>query len=63
MYGFVVAMLNIGKNLIPGVGVLGIVQVKDVHDYPVDDLGLDIHLGWKAVNFLSLLSSSDQRFD
>jgi hypothetical protein len=45
MYGSVVVVLNIGKTLIPGVGVLGIVHAQDVHDHPVDDLGLAIHLG------------------
>jgi hypothetical protein len=45
MYGSIVAMLNIGKTLIPGVRVLGIVHVQDVHDHLVDDLGLAIRLG------------------
>jgi hypothetical protein len=45
MYGSVVAVLNIGKNIIPGVGVLGIVHAQDVHDHLVDDLNLAIHLG------------------
>jgi hypothetical protein len=45
MYGSVVVVLNIGKTLIPGVGVLGIVHVQDVHDHLVDDLGLAIRLG------------------
>jgi hypothetical protein len=44
MYGSIVAMINIGNTIILGVGVLGIVHVQDVHDHPVDDLGLDIHL-------------------
>ena len=38
-------MLDIGKNLIPCAGVLGIVRAQDVHDHLVDDLGLAIHLG------------------
>ena len=45
MYGSVVVLLNIGKTLIPGVGVLGIIHTQDVHDNLVDDLGLAIRLG------------------
>jgi hypothetical protein len=45
MYGSVAVVMNIGKNIIIGAGVLGIVHAQDVHDHPVDDLGLTIHLG------------------
>jgi hypothetical protein len=45
MYGSVVAVMNIGKSLIPGAGVLGILHAQDVHDHLVDDLGLAIRLG------------------
>ena len=45
MYGSVVAMLNIGKTLIPGVVVLVIVHAQDVHDHSVNELSLAIHLG------------------
>ena len=45
MYGSVVVVLNIGNTIIPGAGVLGILHVQDVHDHPVDDLGLAICLG------------------
>jgi hypothetical protein len=45
MYGSVVVVMNIGKTLIPSVGVLGIVHAQDVHDHLVDDLGLAIRLG------------------
>jgi hypothetical protein len=45
MYGSIVAMLNIEKNLILGVGVLGILHAQNAHDHPVDDLGLAIRLG------------------
>jgi hypothetical protein len=45
MYGFVVAVLNLGKTLIPSVGVLGILHVQYVHDHSIDDLGLAIRLG------------------
>ena len=45
MYDFVVAMMNIGKTLTPGVRVLVIVHEKYVHDHLFDDLGLAIHLG------------------
>jgi hypothetical protein len=45
MYGSVVVMLNIGKTLIPGARVLGIVHAQNVHDHSVDNLGLAICLG------------------
>jgi hypothetical protein len=45
MYASIVAVLNIGKNIIPCVGMLGIVHVEDMHDHQVDALGLAILLG------------------
>jgi hypothetical protein len=45
MYGSIVVVLNIGKTLIPGFGVLGILHAQDVHDHQVDDLSLSILLG------------------
>jgi hypothetical protein len=45
VYSFVVDVLNIGKNLIPGVVFLRIVHVQDVDDHLVEDLDLAIHLG------------------
>jgi hypothetical protein len=45
MYGSILVVFKIRKTLIPGAGILGIVHVRDVHDYPVDDLGLAILLG------------------
>jgi hypothetical protein len=45
MYGYVVFFFNIGKTLIPGAGVLGIIHAQYVHDHLVDDLGLAIRLG------------------
>jgi hypothetical protein len=45
MYGSIVVVLNIGKNLIPGVGVLGILHAHDVHNHLVDNLGLAIRMG------------------
>jgi hypothetical protein len=45
MYGSILTVLKIGKTLILGVWVLGIVHVQDGHDHPVDDLGLAICLG------------------
>jgi hypothetical protein len=44
MHGSIVVVLNIGKTLIPGAGVLGIVQAQDVHDHSVEDRGLAIRL-------------------
>ena len=45
MYGSIVAVMNIGKTLIPGMGVLGIVHAQYVHDHLIDNLGLAIRLG------------------
>jgi hypothetical protein len=51
MYGFVVIVLNIGKTLIPCAWMLGIVHVQDMHDHPIDDLGLAICLGEEGHGF------------
>ena len=45
MYGSFVVLLNIGKTLILGVGVLGTTHKKYVHDDLVDDLSSTILLG------------------
>jgi hypothetical protein len=45
MYGYVVVVLNIGKTLIPGAGVLGIIHAQYVHDHMADNLSLAIRLG------------------
>ena len=59
MYGSVVAMLNIGRTLVPCAGVLGIVHAQKMHDHQIDNLGLAIYLGWKVVDLVSSVSSSD----
>jgi hypothetical protein len=51
MHGSIVVVLNIGKNLIPCVGMLGIVHAQDMHDHLVDDLDLAIHLGVEGGGF------------
>jgi hypothetical protein len=56
-------MLDIGKTLIPCARVLGIIHVKDMHNHSIYDLDLAICMGWKAVDLVSLVSSSDQRLD
>jgi hypothetical protein len=48
MYGSVVDVLKIGKTLIPSVRVLGIVHAQDMHNHPIDDLGLAIHMGMEG---------------
>ena len=63
MHVSIVDVLNIGKTLIACAGMLGIVDAWDIQDHSVDDLGLAIRLGWKEVDFVSLVSSSDQRLD
>jgi hypothetical protein len=51
MQGLVVAMLDIGKTLIPCVRVLGIIHVQDMHDHSIYDLGLAICLGVEGRGF------------
>ena len=51
MQGSVVAMLDIGKTLIPCVRVLGIIHVKDMHDHLIYDLNLAICLGVEGSGF------------
>jgi hypothetical protein len=59
----VVTVLNIGETLIPCMWILRIVHAQDVHNHLIDDLCLAIVWGWKAVDFVSLVSNSDQRLD
>ena len=63
MEGSIVAMLDIGKTLIPCARVFLIVHVQDMYNHLIDDLSLAICLGVKAVDLVSLVSSSDQRLD
>ena len=51
MQGSVVAMLDIGKALIPCVRVLGIIHVKDMHNHSIYNLGLVICLGVEGHGF------------
>jgi hypothetical protein len=51
MQGSVVAMLDIGKALIPCVRVLGIIHAKDMHNHLIYDLGLAICLGVEGHGF------------
>jgi hypothetical protein len=51
MQGSIVAMLDIGKALIPCERVLGIIHVKDMHNRSIYDLGLDIFLGVEGHGF------------
>jgi hypothetical protein len=51
MQGLVVAMLDIGKALIPCVGVFSIVHAQDMYDHPIDDLSLAIYLGVEGSGF------------
>ena len=51
MYGSIIAVMNIGKTLIPCAWLLEIVHVQDMHDHPMDDLGLTIYLGVEGSGF------------
>jgi len=51
MYGSIVAMFNIWKNITLYVWLLGIVHVKYVHDHLVDNLYLAISLGVEGSGF------------
>jgi hypothetical protein len=54
MYVSVVTLLNIGKNLIPCVWMIGIVHVQDMKDHPLDELGLAIHLWVEGSGFVDI---------
>ena len=51
MEGSIVAILNIGKTLIPCPRVLGIVHAQDMHYHLIDDLSLAIYLGVESSGF------------
>jgi hypothetical protein len=51
MQGSIVAMLDIGRALIPCARVLGIIHAKDMHNHSIHDLGLAIFLGVKGRGF------------
>jgi hypothetical protein len=51
MQGSVVAMMDIGKALIPCARVLGIIHVKDMNNHSIYDLGLTICLGVEGRGF------------
>jgi hypothetical protein len=51
MQGSVVAMLDIGKALIPCARVLRIIHVKDMHNHLIYNLGLAIFLGVEGHGF------------
>jgi hypothetical protein len=51
MEGSIVAMLYIGKTLIPCVRELGIIHAQDMHDHLIYDLGLAICLGVEGREF------------
>jgi hypothetical protein len=51
MYDHVVVVLNIGKTLILAARMLGIVHAQDMHDHPIDDLGLANYLGVEGSGF------------
>jgi hypothetical protein len=44
MESLVVAVLNIGKNIIPCMWMLRVIHEQDVHNHLIDDLCLDISL-------------------
>ena len=51
MKGLVVAMLDIGKTIIPCVRFLGIIHAQDMHNHSIYDLGLAIFLGVEGRGF------------
>jgi hypothetical protein len=52
MQGLIVAMMDIGKTLIPCARVLGIIHAQDMHDHSIYDLGLAICLGVEGHGFV-----------
>jgi hypothetical protein len=51
MQGLVVAILDIGKTLIPCLGVFLILHVQDIYNHSIDDLSLAIYLGVEGSGF------------
>jgi hypothetical protein len=51
MQGSVVAMLDIGKTLIPCAGVLGILHAQDIYNHSIHSLRLAICLGVEGSGF------------
>ena len=51
MKGFVVAMSNIRKSLIPSVMMFGVVHSQDMHNHLVDHLCMSIGLGVEGIQF------------
>jgi hypothetical protein len=51
MEGYVVALLNIWKALIPYSWILGVVHVHDMHNHPIDHFCLSIYLGVEGRQF------------
>jgi hypothetical protein len=51
MQGLVVAMMDIGKALIPWARVLEIIHAKDMHNHSIYDLGLAIFLRVEGCGF------------
>jgi hypothetical protein len=51
MQGSFVAMLDIGKTLIPCAKVLGIIHAQDMHDHSIYDLNLAIFGGVEGCGF------------
>jgi hypothetical protein len=43
--------MSIRKNLIPSMGMLGILHALDMHDHLVDNLNLEIHLEVEGIVF------------
>jgi hypothetical protein len=54
MQGSVVAMLDIGKTLIPCSRVLGIIHAQNMHDHSIYDLSLAICLWVEGRGFFEL---------
>jgi hypothetical protein len=50
----VITVLDIWENLVPCTWILLIVHAHDVHNHPIDDLGLSIGLGVERSGFCEL---------
>jgi hypothetical protein len=54
MQGLVVAILDIGKTLIPCARVLAIIHAQDMHDHLIYDLSLAIFMGVEGHGFCEI---------
>ena len=61
--GICCSYIYIRKDLVPSVGMFGVVHSQDMHNHFVDHLGFPSICGWKETNLVILVSIIDHRMD